>query len=114
MSAFDMKAIKAILLMLAGALITWPTAPGVHAAENDTASERGIDARMLRYPDVSASQIVFCYAGDIWLAPKTGGLAQRLSSPRGEEIFPRFSPDGSQIAFSGNYDGNLDIYVVPT
>lgn len=74
----------------------------------------GIDARMLRYPDVSATQIAFTYAGDIWVAPKTGGEAARLSSPKGEETFPRFSPDGSQIAFSGDYDGNVDIYVMPT
>jgi tricorn protease len=73
----------------------------------------GIDARMLRYPDVSATQIAFVYAGDIWVAPKTGGDARRLSSPKGEESFPRFSPDGSQIAFSANYDGNTDIYVLP-
>ncbi len=73
----------------------------------------GVDARMLRYPDVSATQIAFVYAGDIWVAPKTGGEAMRLSSPKGEESFPRFSPDGTQIAFSGDYDGNLDIYVVP-
>jgi tricorn protease len=72
-----------------------------------------IDARMLRYPDVSATQIAFVYAGDIWIAPKAGGAALRLSSPKGEESFPRFSPDGTQIAFSGNYDGNTDIYVVP-
>src|SRR6266850_820306 len=78
-----------------------------------SASACGVDARMLRYPDVSATQIAFVYAGDIWVAPKTGGEAQRLSSPKGEEIFPRFSPDGSQIAFSGNYDGNTDLYVVP-
>jgi tricorn protease len=74
----------------------------------------GVDARMLRYPDVSANQIAFVYAGDIWVAPKTGGAALRLSSPKGEESFPRFSPDGAQIAFSGNYDGNTDIYVVPS
>src|SRR6187549_4012410 len=73
-----------------------------------------VDARMLRYPDVSATQIAFVYAGDIWVAPKAGGDALRLSSPRGEESFPRFSPDGGQIAFSGNYDGNTDIYVVPS
>ncbi len=73
-----------------------------------------VDARMLRQPDVSATHITFVYAGDIWLAPKTGGTAQRLSSPAGEEPFPRFSPDGSVIAFSGNYDGNLDVYAVPT
>jgi tricorn protease len=84
------------------------------AAETNTASPCGVDARMLRYPDVSATQIAFVYAGDIWVAPKTGGDAMRLSSPRGEESFPRFSPDGSQIAFTGNYDGNEDIYVIPS
>jgi tricorn protease len=73
-----------------------------------------VDARMLRQPDVSATHITFVYAGDIWVVPKSGGIAQRLSSPRGEESFPRFSPDGSTIAFSGNYDGNIDIYTVPT
>jgi tricorn protease len=73
-----------------------------------------VNARMFRYPDVSDTHITFVYAGDIWVAPKTGGTAQRLSSPRGEESFPRFSPDGRTIAFSGNYDGNQDIYTVPT
>jgi tricorn protease len=73
-----------------------------------------IDARMFRYPDVSATHITFVYAGDIWIVPKSGGMAHRLSSPPGEETFPRFSPDGSRIAFSANYDGNTDIYVVPT
>jgi tricorn protease len=72
-----------------------------------------IDARLLRQPDVSATQIAFVYAGDIWVVPKAGGLASRLSSPRGEETFPRFSPDGAQIAFTGNYDGNEDVYVMP-
>jgi len=73
-----------------------------------------VDARMLREPDVSATHITFVYAGDIWIVPKTGGTAQRLSSPLGEESFPRFSPDGSQIAYTGNYDGNEDVYVIPT
>jgi tricorn protease len=72
-----------------------------------------VDARMFRYPDVSATHFTFVYAGDIWVVPKEGGTALRLSSPRGEESFPRFSPDGSRIAFSGNYDGNTDVYVVP-
>jgi tricorn protease len=72
------------------------------------------DALMLRFPDVSADKIVFIYAGDIWIVPKAGGVASRLSSPRGSELFPKFSPDGSRIAFSGNYDGNTDIYVMPS
>jgi len=85
---------------------------GFHGAAQD--APRAIDARLMRYPDVSATQIAFVYAGDIWVVPKEGGVATRLSSPRGEESMPRFSPDGTQIAFSGNYDGNLDLYVMPT
>jgi tricorn protease len=73
-----------------------------------------VDARLLRYPDVSATHIAFVYGGDIWVVPKEGGVANRLTTPRGEESFPRFSPDGREIAFSGNYDGNQDIYVIPT
>lgn len=74
----------------------------------------GIDARMLRQPDVSKDQIAFVYAGDIWLVSKTGGQAHRLSTPPGEEQFPRFSPDGQWLAYTGNYDGNSDVYVVST
>ena len=69
---------------------------------------------MLRQPDVSQTHIAFVYAGDIWVVPKKGGTAERLSSPQGEESLPRFSPDGNHIAFNANYDGNTDIYVVPT
>jgi len=88
--------------------------PQIHAAAAKPAppDPGRIDARMMRQPDVSDSQIAFVYAGDIWVAPKAGGQAVRLSSPRGEESFPKFSPDGSMIAFSGNYDGNMDIYVI--
>ena len=72
-----------------------------------------VDARMFRYPAISADKIAFVYAGDIWLVPKTGGTANRLSSPPGEETFPRFSPDGTRLAYSADYDGNTDVYVVP-
>lgn len=73
-----------------------------------------IDAGLLRYPDVSQTHIAFTYANDLWVVPKTGGLAYRLSSPAGVEIFPKFSPDGKTIAFTGNYDGNDDVYVIPS
>ncbi|MCX6546095.1 MAG: PDZ domain-containing protein [Acidobacteria bacterium] len=78
-----------------------------------TAASAQIDARMLRYPAVSKNQIAFVYAGDIWLVSKKGGTAVRLSSPPGEESFPRFSPDGTKIAYSASYDGNTDVYVIP-
>ena len=71
-----------------------------------------VDARMFRQPTVSQTQIAFVYAGDIWIVPKKGGAATRLSSPQGEESFPRFSPDGTKIAYSAAYDGNTDVYVV--
>lgn len=97
--------LNAVIVLLALAATRLP------AAENPPAAP--FNARLLRYADVSATQIAFVYAGDIWLVPKTGGVAVRLSSPRGEELFPRFSPDGTEIAFSANYDGNTDIYVIP-
>ena len=73
-----------------------------------------VDARMLQYPDVSKTQITFYYGGDLWVVSKEGGIANKLTNAKGEEVLPRFSPDGSQIAFSGNYNGNIDIYVIPS
>ena len=72
-----------------------------------------IDAGLFRYPDISATQIVFTYANDIWIMPKSGGTAIKLSSPAGVEMFPKFSPDGKAIAFTANYDGNRDVYTLP-
>lgn len=72
-----------------------------------------IDARLFRYPDVSATQIAFVYGGDIWIVPKSGGTAIRVTSSTGEESFPRFSPDGRKLAFSATYDGNTDVYIMP-
>ena len=71
-----------------------------------------IDAGLFRYPDISSTQIVFSYANDIWIIPKDGGTALKLSSPPGVESYPKFSPDGKSIAFTGNYDGNSDVYVI--
>ncbi|HEX9250737.1 MAG TPA: hypothetical protein VF870_00770, partial [Ignavibacteriaceae bacterium] len=66
-----------------------------------------VNARMLQYPDVSATQITFTYGGDVWVVAKEGGTAYKLTSAKGTELLARFSPDGKQIAFSGNYDGNV-------
>ncbi|HYM79078.1 MAG TPA: PDZ domain-containing protein [Candidatus Dormibacteraeota bacterium] len=68
---------------------------------------------LLRYPTVSETQIVFNYAGDLWSVARDGGDAHRLTSGVGIESLPYFSPDGSMIAFTGEYDGNRDVYVVP-
>jgi len=67
---------------------------------------------LLRNPAVSDSQIVFEYADDLWIVSREGGEARRLTSAIGRESNPHFSPDGSQVAFSGEYDGNVDVYVV--
>lgn len=69
---------------------------------------------MMRFPDVSADQIVFVYADDLWLVDREGGLATPLASPKGGERMPRFSPNGKSITFTGNYEGGTDIYVIPT
>jgi tricorn protease len=68
---------------------------------------------MLRFPDVSATHIAFVYADDLWLVPRTGGVATPLASPPGVEALPRFSADGQTLAFVANYDGNRDIYTLP-
>jgi tricorn protease len=69
--------------------------------------------RLLRTPTVSATQIAFAYAQNIWVVPRAGGMARRVTSFQGQTSNPHFSPDGKWIAFSGEYAGNLDVYVVP-
>ena len=69
--------------------------------------------RLLRTPTVSATQIAFAYANNIWIVPRAGGAARRLTSFQGQTTNPHFSPDGKWIAFSGEYAGNFDVYVVP-
>jgi len=71
------------------------------------------EARLMRYPDIHGDQVVFVYAGDLWTVSSEGGVARRLTSHVGMEQFPKFSPDGTRIAFSAQYDGNLDVYVMP-
>ena len=68
---------------------------------------------MLRYPDVHGDTIVFVYAGDLWLVPATGGDARSLTTHEGYELLPRFSPDGTTLAFTAEYEGNGDVYTIP-
>ncbi|HSD45269.1 MAG TPA: hypothetical protein VLB87_01555, partial [Pyrinomonadaceae bacterium] len=69
--------------------------------------------KLLRFPDIRGDRVVFTYAGDLWTAPSTGGNAIRLTSHPGVEVFGKFSPDGKWIAFTGQYDGDEQVYVVP-
>lgn len=71
------------------------------------------EARLLRFPATNGKEIVFSYAGDLYKVPAAGGEAQRLTSHVGYEMFPRFSPDGKTIAFTGQYDGNTEVYTMP-
>ena len=69
-------------------------------------------ARLLHYPDIGRGQIAFVYAGDLWLVPAEGGTARRLTSHHGLELFPKLSPDGRSVAFTGEYDGTRQVYVI--
>ncbi len=71
------------------------------------------DTLLLAEPDISRDHIAFVYDGDVWLAERDGSGSRRLTTAEGRESRPHFSPDGQSIAFSGNYDGNVDVYVVP-
>ena len=90
---------------LVALLVLFAAAPAAVAA-----SERPL---LLQKPTVSATQVVFSYAGDLWSVPREGGEAKRLTSSPGTETNPVFSPDGTQVAFTGEYDGNVDVYVMP-
>ncbi len=70
--------------------------------------------KLLRFPDIHGDKVAFCYGGDIWTAPSVGGTATRITAHPGLELFPKFSPDGNWIAFTGQYDGDEQVYVVPS
>lgn len=91
--------IPALFPLLCAALLTLP------AAEAQT--------KMLRFPDLHGDTLVFVHGGDLWTASVRGGTATRLTAHPGQELFPRFSPDGKWIAFTGQYDGDEQVYVIP-
>ncbi len=70
------------------------------------------EARLLRFPTIYNDRVVFSYAGDLYEVNKNGGTARRLTSHIGYEMFARFSPDGKHIAFTGQYDGNTEVYLI--
>jgi tricorn protease len=72
------------------------------------------EARVLRFPAIHDDQIVFTYAGDLYGVSSRGGVARKLTSYEGFEVFARFSPDGEYIAFTGEYDGNREVYLIPS
>lgn len=74
----------------------------------------GQGTQLLRQPSLSETALVFVYANDLWKVSKSGGSAIRLTSNEGEESLPHFSPDGTQIAFTAEYDGNKDVYIIPS
>jgi len=71
------------------------------------------EARLLRFPAIHGDQIVFTYAGDLYTVRSTGGTARKLANDEGFEMFARFAPDGKTLAFTGQYDGNTEVYVMP-
>jgi tricorn protease len=83
---------------------------GVWASLDGTALAQ---TKLLRFPDIHGDQVVFTYAGDLWLAATSGGTAWRLTAHPGLELFAKFSPDGRWIAFTGQYDGDEQVYIVP-
>ena len=78
------------------------------------ASTAYAQTKLLRFPDIRGDRVVFTYGGDLWTAPSSGGMATHLTSHPGVELFAKFSPDGKWIAFTGQYDGDEQVYVVPT
>ncbi len=76
------------------------------------ASSAAGQTKLLRFPDIHGDRVVFTYGGDLWTASASGGSAIRLTSHPGMEVFGKFSPDGKWIAFTGQYDGDEQVYVV--
>ena len=90
---------RAVLFCLVGLLLLAATA--------------GAETKLLLFPDIHGDKVVFSYGGDLWTASTSGGMATRLTAHSGVELFAKFSPDGKWIAFTGQYDGDEQVYVIP-
>lgn len=97
--------VNRLLLLPAAVLLLSSFQAALAAAPDET--------RLMRFPDIHGDQVVFVYAEDLWVSPTHGGPARRLTAHPGAEVYPKFSPDGKWIAFTGEYDGNADVFVVP-
>jgi tricorn protease len=97
--------IKLILPLAGIALLTSPLFPQAAPASDET--------RLLRFPATNGKQVVFSYADQLYTVGLDGGIARRLTNTPGYAVFPRFSPDGSQLAFTAQYDGNTEVYLMP-
>src|ERR1700722_15471493 len=71
------------------------------------------EARLMRFPAIYDSQVLFSYAGDLYTVDKNGGTARKITSDIGYEMFSKFSPDGKNVAFTAQYDGNTEVFVMP-
>ncbi len=95
---------KKLFTLLLASLLLW----GTGMTQNN-------ETKLLRFPAVHGNQVVFTYAGDLYTVPLKGGVARKLTSySSGYEVFARFSPDGKQIAFTGQYDGNTEVFLIPS
>jgi tricorn protease len=101
-----------LLWVAAVALLAGLTPPEVSPATPQSDQVPPGPTKLLRFADVSKDRVVFSYAGDLWIAPRQGGDARRLTSAPGDELYAKFSPDGKWVAFTGEYDGNPDVYVI--
>lgn len=99
---------RPVLLAAALAAFLLPAVPGRSATPDGPP-----EARLLRFPDVRGDSVVFVYAGDLWRAPASGGPAHRLTAHPGLELFPKLSHDGKWIAFSAEYTGTRQVWVMP-
>jgi tricorn protease len=109
---FDRAA--AALAVLALASLPWPARAASLPLPAPSAALAEGRAGLLFQPDIHGDFVVFVHSGDLWRAPAAGGEARRLTSHTGQELYPKFSPDGSQIAFSAEYSGSRQVWVMPS